>query len=67
MILDFFYIPLFIILAMQFPQLLLQKNEQAYLPILKNLALFHFLLGIAFLQLIMVEEMPGDIGLQPKT
>lgn len=48
MILDILYIPLFVFLAIQFPKLLVEKNEQAYLPILKNLALYHFLLGIAY-------------------
>lgn len=48
MILDVLYIPLFIILAIQFPKLLLEDNEQAYFPILKKLALFHFLLGLAY-------------------
>lgn len=48
MILDILYIPLFILLAMQFPKLLLENNEQAYLPILNKLALFHFVLGIAY-------------------
>jgi hypothetical protein len=48
LILDILYIPLFVFLAIQFPKLLVEKNEQAYLPILKNLALYHFLLGIAY-------------------
>lgn len=48
MILDILYIPLFVILAFQFPKLLLEKNEYAYLPILNKLAIFHFLLGIAY-------------------
>ncbi|AZI54290.1 hypothetical protein EIB75_03000 [Epilithonimonas vandammei] len=48
MILDILYIPLFVFLAIQFPKLLVEKNEQAYFPILKNLALYHFLLGIAY-------------------
>ena len=48
MILDIIYIPIFILLAMQFPKLLLEENEYTYYPILKKLALFHFLLGIAF-------------------
>lgn len=48
MILDALYIPLFIFLALQFPKLLLEDNEYALYPILKKLAFFHFLLGIAF-------------------
>ena len=48
MILDIFYIPLFIFLAIQFPKLLLEEKEFVYLPILKKLALFHFLLGLAY-------------------
>lgn len=48
MILDIVYVPLFIFLAIQFPKLLVEKNEHAYLPILKNLVLFHFLLGVAY-------------------
>ena len=48
MILDILYIPLFIYLALQFPKLLLEGKELAYLPVLKKLALFHFLLGIAY-------------------
>lgn len=48
MILDIIYIPLFVLLAIQFPKLLLENNEQAYLPILNKLALFHFVLGIAY-------------------
>jgi len=48
MILDFIYIPLFIFLAMQFPKMLLEEKEFAYLPILNKLALFHFVLGIAY-------------------
>ncbi|MFC4164397.1 hypothetical protein ACFOWU_12085 [Epilithonimonas zeae] len=48
MILDILYIPLFVLLAFQFPKLLLEDKEQAYLPILNKLALFHFVLGIAY-------------------
>lgn len=48
MILDAIYISLFLILAMQFPKLLLTEKEMVYLPILKRLALFHFVLGIAY-------------------
>ena len=48
MILDLLYIPLFVLLAMQFPKLLLEEREQAYLPVLNKLALFHFVLGIAY-------------------
>lgn len=48
MILDFIYIPLFVFLAMQFPKLLLEEKELVYMPIIKKLALFHFLLGIAY-------------------
>ncbi|MFC0344189.1 hypothetical protein [Epilithonimonas hispanica] len=48
MILDIIYIPIFILLAIQFPKLLLEDKEQAYLPILNRLALFHFVLGIAY-------------------
>ena len=48
MILDIIYIPLFILLALHFPKFLLEDKEYAYLPILNKLALFHFLLGIAY-------------------
>lgn len=48
MILDILYIPLFVLLAIQFPKLLLEDKELVYLPILKKLALFHFVLGIAY-------------------
>lgn len=48
MILDILYIPLFILIAMQFPKLLLEEKEHTYLPILNKLALFHFVLGIAY-------------------
>ena len=48
MILDFLYIPLFIILAIQFPKLLLEEKEWNYYPILKKLALFHFLIGLSY-------------------
>lgn len=48
MILDILYIPLFVLLAFQFPKLLLEEKEHAYLPILNKLALFHFVLGIAY-------------------
>lgn len=48
MILDIIYIPIFILLAIHFPKLLLEDKEQAYLPILNRLALFHFVLGIAY-------------------
>lgn len=48
MILDVIYIPLILILAIQFPKLLLEERELVYLPILNKLALFHFLMGIAY-------------------
>ncbi len=48
MILDIIYIPLFILLALHFPKFLLDDKEHAYLPILNKLALFHFVLGIAY-------------------
>ncbi len=48
MILDALYIPFFVFLALQFPKLLLEENEYNLYPILKKLAFFHFLLGIAF-------------------
>lgn len=48
MILDILYIPLFVLLALQFPKLLLEEKEMAYLPILNKLAFFHFFLGIAY-------------------
>ncbi len=48
MILDCLYIPLFIFLAIQFPKLLLETKELIYLPVLKKLALFHFVLGLAY-------------------
>lgn len=48
MILDLLYIPLFVLLAIQFPKLLLEEKEMAYFPILKKLVLFHFLLGLAY-------------------
>lgn len=48
MVLDFIYIPLFLFLAVRFPLLLLQENEIHYFPILRNLAFFHFFLGLAY-------------------
>lgn len=48
MILDILYIPLFILLALQFPKLLLDDKEYESYPVLKKLVLFHFLLGIAY-------------------
>lgn len=46
--LDLLYIPLFVILAIQFPKLYLQPNEEKYGQVLTKLLLFHFLLGIGF-------------------
>lgn len=48
MVLDFIYIPLCILFAVQFPKLLLEKQEMVYLPVLKKLVLFHFLMGLAY-------------------
>lgn len=48
MILDILYIPLFVLLALQFPKLLMEDKEYLFYPSLKKLALFHFLLGIAY-------------------
>jgi hypothetical protein len=48
MILDILYIPSFVLLAFQFPKLLLEEKELAFVPILNKLALFHFVLGIAY-------------------
>lgn len=48
MILDFVYTPLFIFLALRFPLLLLEEKEHIFLPVLRKLAIFHFLLGVAY-------------------
>ncbi len=48
MLSDFIYIPVFILLAIQFPKLLLEEQEMTYYPILKKLAVFHFILGLAY-------------------
>ncbi len=48
MVLDFIYIPIFILLSLQFPKLLLEEKEMVYYPVLKKLVYFHFLLGLAY-------------------
>lgn len=45
---DFIYIPLCILLALQFPKLLLEEKEYSLYPVIRNLVIFHFLLGIAY-------------------
>lgn len=46
--LDILYIPLFLILALYFPRMVLLNSEKKFLKTIQYLILFHFLLGIAY-------------------
>lgn len=48
MIIDFAYTIILLLIAMQFPAMLLQPSERAFFPLLRRLIGFHFLLGIAY-------------------
>ncbi len=48
MFLDFIYIPLFVFIATLFPRMVLNDHEHTYLRSLQNLALFHFIFGLAY-------------------
>ncbi len=45
---DVFWLVLFVVLGLQLPNLFLGKKEKKYIPWLKKLIIFHFILGFVF-------------------
>ena len=48
MILDLVYVPLFVLLAVRFPKLLLTPWEQHYYPAFVRIIIFHFAVGVGY-------------------